>query len=46
MNEPANGRRVLELAAQWRGDPAVDDAFEDHVLETASADADTDPWLE
>lgn len=49
MDEPGNGRRLLELAAEWHGHPAFDDAFEENVRqarEAASADADTDPWLD
>ncbi|HEY4458257.1 MAG TPA: hypothetical protein VGN81_28340 [Pseudonocardiaceae bacterium] len=43
----SNGRELLELFAAWRGDPAFDDAFEEHVRQAReAASADAGPWLD
>lgn len=42
-----NGRALLELAAQWQGNPAFDETFEANVeaaRAAASTEADSDPW--
>ncbi|HEY4020807.1 MAG TPA: type II toxin-antitoxin system prevent-host-death family antitoxin [Pseudonocardiaceae bacterium] len=42
-----NGRALLELAANWRGNSVFDEAFEANVeaaRAAVSSEADNDPW--
>lgn len=43
----SNGAALRAVFDRWRGNPALDDAFESNVhaaREAAAAELDTDPW--
>lgn len=45
----ANAPGLLDVLTQWQDNPALDATFAEHVSEAreaASAEADTDPWLD